>query len=190
MKFDYTQIEGWFSVADKDFVSEIIKHLHNETIIEIGCFKGRSTAVMMPIALKNNCQYFVIDNFAGGIDPLTEASKIQRKEGAKVMATFMANMKAIGINRSDYSLYKSDSIAASVYFPDNSIDMVFIDGDHAYESIKKDIETYWQKLKIGGILSGHDFQNKDVKRAIEEFTDSKGLTIKTGGNCFAIIKNG
>ncbi len=36
-------------------------------------------------------------------------------------------------------------------------DLVFIDADHHYESVKEDIETWYPVVKKGGILCGHDF---------------------------------
>lgn len=35
-------------------------------------------------------------------------------------------------------------------------DAVFIDGNHSYEYVKKDLENYWPKVKIGGIVALHD----------------------------------
>jgi len=102
------------------------------------------------------------------------------------MAQFMGNMKDIGIHRSDYALYKSNSVEASVYLPNESIDFCFIDADHAYESVKLDLETWWKKIKVNGILGGHDYNNPDVRRALDEFIKDKNLGVKTGGNCFAI----
>ena len=55
---------------------------------------------------------------------------------------------------------------ASKRFKDASIDIVYIDGDHRYEAVKKDIELWMPKLKDDGILSGHDFAYQSVLRAI------------------------
>ena len=35
-------------------------------------------------------------------------------------------------------------------------DAVFIDGNHSYEYVKKDLENYWSKVKPGGIIALHD----------------------------------
>tara|TARA_A100001515_G_scaffold144987_1_gene151167 strand:+ start:2178 stop:2837 length:660 start_codon:yes stop_codon:yes gene_type:complete len=35
-------------------------------------------------------------------------------------------------------------------------DAVFIDGNHSYEYVKKDLENYWHKVKDGGIIALHD----------------------------------
>lgn len=49
-------------------------------------------------------------------------------------------------------------------------DFIYIDGNHNYEYVKKDIELYFKKVKKGGILAGHDIEEKGVFRAVSEFT--------------------
>jgi len=53
---------------------------------------------------------------------------------------------------------------------DNSLDFVFIDADHSYESVKKDIIAWVPKLKPGGLLSGHDIHLEGVLKAVKELT--------------------
>ena len=50
------------------------------------------------------------------------------------------------------------------------LDFVFIDAQHDYDSVKKDIEIWTPKLKPGGLLSGHDYQPnfKGVIQAVDE----------------------
>lgn len=42
-------------------------------------------------------------------------------------------------------------------FEDESLDFVYIDGNHAYNYVKQDIELWYPKVKKGGIISGHDY---------------------------------
>lgn len=53
----------------------------------------------------------------------------------------------------------------------NNVDFVYIDGNHRYEYVKRDIELYYPKVKAGGMLAGHDFKSGEagVQRAVEEF---------------------
>lgn len=51
---------------------------------------------------------------------------------------------------------------------DASLDLVFIDADHSYEWVKKDIAAYKPKLKPGGWLTGHDIDFPGVNRAVNE----------------------
>lgn len=41
--------------------------------------------------------------------------------------------------------------------PDNSLDFLYIDGNHQYEFVKKDIENYYPKIKKGGVIGGDDY---------------------------------
>ena len=49
-----------------------------------------------------------------------------------------------------------------------SLDLVFIDADHSYEWVKKDIAAYKPKLKSQGWLTGHDIDFPGVNRAVNE----------------------
>lgn len=71
---------------------------------------------------------------------------------------------------------KMTSAEASEKFEDASLDLVFIDADHSYAAVKRDIELWLPKVKPGGILAGHDYDNtekygdrfKGVDRAVKE----------------------
>lgn len=57
-------------------------------------------------------------------------------------------------------------------FEDESLDFVFIDGDHSYDGVKTDMEMWLQKVKKGGWIGGHDYDHPrlpGVKRAVDEF---------------------
>jgi len=57
---------------------------------------------------------------------------------------------------------------AHKHFDDESLDFVFIDADHSYESVKKDIFIWKRKIKENGLLMGHDMNWGDVSRAVGE----------------------
>lgn len=70
---------------------------------------------------------------------------------------------------------------------DRSLDFVFIDADHSYEGCRADIEGWLPKVKPGGWLGGHDYQNTDfegfgVTRAVDEFVAQSALQLETGQN--------
>ena len=39
---------------------------------------------------------------------------------------------------------------------EGQFDALFIDGNHSYEYVKKDLENYWEKVRHGGIVALHD----------------------------------
>lgn len=42
-------------------------------------------------------------------------------------------------------------------FQDGELDFVYIDGNHAYDWVKEDIELWWPKVREGGYVMGHDY---------------------------------
>jgi hypothetical protein len=60
-------------------------------------------------------------------------------------------------------------------FADNSLDFVYLDGNHTYDFVKQDLNAWYNKVKVGGILAGHDYPLKSVKQAVDEFCKDKKL---------------
>jgi hypothetical protein len=56
---------------------------------------------------------------------------------------------------------------------DESLDFVFIDGDHSFEAALKDFQNYYPKVKKGGIFGGHDIQLDSVRNALTYFLKEK-----------------
>ena len=49
------------------------------------------------------------------------------------------------------------SLEAAKVIADNSLDFVFIDGNHTFQYVTNDIAEWSRKVRKGGIVSGHDF---------------------------------
>jgi hypothetical protein len=58
----------------------------------------------------------------------------------------------------------------------SNLDFVYIDGNHDYEYIKKDLQFYYGKVRDSGLLGGHDFSNEwaGVTKAVTEFAVNTG----------------
>ncbi len=54
-------------------------------------------------------------------------------------------------------LIRKFSMEAVTDFADNSLDFVYIDADHHYQNVKNDITEWAKKVRIGGIVAGHDY---------------------------------
>lgn len=63
---------------------------------------------------------------------------------------------------------------------EGELDFVYIDGDHCYEAVKRDIEIFYEKVKSGGLISGHDFgmptRSNGVVQAVIEFCKPRGIS--------------
>lgn len=56
--------------------------------------------------------------------------------------------------------------------PDDSLIACYIDADHSYAGCLRDLEAIYSKVKVGGIISGHDYLNPvyGVNKAVADFT--------------------
>lgn len=70
------------------------------------------------------------------------------------------------------------------------LDFVYIDGNHSYEYVKRDIELYYSKVKKGGIIGGHDFtaDHLEVSKAVWEYAHKYDLILHGKESDWWIIK--
>ena len=84
------------------------------------------------------------------------------------------------------AIWRMTSAAAAAQIASGSLDFVYLDARHDYESVKRDLELWYDKIRPGGIFAGHDYLDGDlpqgvfgVKSAVDEFFGSKGLDVKS-----------
>jgi len=65
---------------------------------------------------------------------------------------------------------------ASSLFQDGSLDAVYLDGNHCYEAVMADLAAWSKKIKVGGLICGHDYADGSfpqgefgVKSAVAEY---------------------
>jgi len=66
------------------------------------------------------------------------------------------------------TLIKKPTSIACAMFEDDYFDLIFIDADHSYEGVKRDILDWKNKVRSGGMLCGHDFSWPGILKAITE----------------------
>jgi hypothetical protein len=75
-------------------------------------------------------------------------------------------------------MIRAFSTDASLQFEPNSIDFIFIDGDHSYEAVKADLHCWYDKVRPGGIIAGDDYNTwPGVPQAVNEFFRGLKLTV-------------
>ena len=138
-----------FNGKRKHFLKHLIETNGFQTMIEVGVDTGKSTFFLLDSI--PNLKIYAIDTSI----KLFYNDTIKEKYGDRLIPI------------QGYSYNVADQL------PDNFADIVFIDADHSYESVKKDILKYTPKLKERGLLTGHDIDypgvNKAVKELINEF---------------------
>jgi len=55
------------------------------------------------------------------------------------------------------------------------LDFIFIDGDHSYERCYEDLNLWYDKIRPGGLFSGHDFSLPGVNKALLQFRTERNI---------------
>ena len=69
-------------------------------------------------------------------------------------------------------IHKLDTSDASTLYPNETLDLVFIDADHSTDGVITDIQNWFPKIKKSGIICGHDIDWPSVKTAVNSIFDS------------------
>jgi predicted O-methyltransferase YrrM len=97
-------------------------------------------------------------------------------------------VKKLFKNNKQVVIHRQKSEETVKNFTKNYFDWVFVDGDHSYEYVKKDLELYYPKVKPGGIIAGDDywwspFEGFPIRKAVQEFINKFGaelISVKKG----------
>ena len=46
-------------------------------------------------------------------------------------------------------------------YDDEYFDYIYVDARHDFKGVWEDLVAYWPKLKVGGIMAGHDYVTND-----------------------------
>jgi len=74
------------------------------------------------------------------------------------------------------TVLRMGSLAAVEEFDDSSIDFIHIDQRHGHETIKSDIRAWWPKLRIGGTISGDNYEHPPLASGVDELVPERELS--------------
>jgi len=77
-------------------------------------------------------------------------------------------------------IVKADTHEASLNYENESIDFLFIDANHTYEGVMQDLVDWYPKVKKGGLVCGHDYQDapwSGLVKAVDEFLGKENFEI-------------
>ena len=140
---------------------------HRElTGVEIGCHRGESALIISSFPF---------------IKKLTCVDLLQYPE-------FEQRLKE-KINSNVVNFVQASSIEYADLIENNSVDFVYIDAEHDYDSVKQDLSVWFPKVKVGGFLAGHDYNKKqfpglvkavwDFQKDVSESWSDKPMFLKT-----------
>lgn len=138
----------------------------------------------------NNLKLYSIDPYIKYSDEDKMSDLVENEKGNQFYEFVSNRLKNKFGNRSIFIRGTSQELQEE---PDYFFDFVYIDGDHTYEGVNKDLINTFSKIKKDGILSGDDYGtfeniNFGVKKAVDEFCLKNNLKLNIDKSLWWTIK--
>ena len=173
------KIKGHLGLNEGFLLFKIARSLReNSVIVEIGSFKGKSTCFIAEGIGDKKMQFFCIDPWMDGL---------MQEKGDAIFNEFLQNTKRY---RNRFCILRKFSHEVIKEWPTHrKIDFLWVDGDHSYEGVKKDILDWIPLVKKSSFVCFHDYRDAPgVKKAVDELArDNKIRFVKIEG-CIYVSK--
>lgn len=175
-------IDGFLRREEAYLLYRIALTLPGEAVAaEIGSWMGRSSTAIA----------FALQERGGLLHTIDDHRGITGHEGAfpaeRVRGAFLQNVQAAGVAALiEHHPFSSDALAPAWR---TQLDFLFIDGDHRYAAVQRDIANYTPFVKKGGWIAFHDTGGAEVARAIKEWAATEQIGIAglcRAGTIFAL----
>lgn len=152
-----------------DFLAWISMMVKTEPIsVELGIFNGDFSQMILE-DLKPE-KLYLIDPFEVNEETYGDAMQITTAYSTYKEYNTVFNKFNLHIVCGQVVLSKKHSYDAVNDYPNNYFDFIYIDASHLYKDVKRDLNDWLPKLKLGGLMCGHDYVPMfGVIQAVDEF---------------------
>jgi hypothetical protein len=153
-------IPGWPTGGLLPFYAGLAHTCPDHTpLVEVGCWLGASV-IPLAKALKKlgrrGVLVYAVDTFDGGPSATPEMRQLVADRGGSLFEDFRANLVIHGVEDFVVPMQLSSLEAAQRFRPE-SVHCVTIDADHTEASVAADITAWLPRVRVGGVLAGHDY---------------------------------
>lgn len=164
VKATIEKVDGWLTESEiKYLYSLACRGPGQGALVEIGSWKGKSTIILASGSRAvGREKVYAIDHHKGGLD-----QDQLGYEGVNTEAEFRQNIKAAGIE--DHVIPMVMKSEEAVRGWEKPIRLLWIDGDHHYETVKNDFLLWEPYVITGGVIAFHDtYAWEGPRRVVEE----------------------
>jgi len=145
-------------------VRDMVEKLNIRSMVEVGVWEGRLSRFILA---EHHLTYYMVDPWR--VPP--EEARYRGVMGRQPQGAWDALYERVEAEfgpMPNVSIMRQLSVEAATMFPDDSVDLVFIDANHSYESVQEDIVAWIPKARY---ITGHDYglgEFKGVRKAVDE----------------------
>lgn len=136
-------------------------------VVEVGSFQGRSTFFLgAAVRASRNGHLYAIDHFKGNKGK-EHFYVVGSKDLSDLEGGFRRNIQRAGLSEV-VTLFNEPNHQAAAKIADQSVRLLFIDGDHTAQGVAKDLELFLPKLRKDAIIVFDDYDRVDFKGLVDE----------------------
>ena len=154
---------GLHTDRERKMLWQTAKHTKEGTIVEIGSFEGYSTILLAQAARKSGNKVISVDPHTGR---MCESDEDETPLVSDTWQRFSTNIHRAGVAETIQALKCYSEDAALTWR--KPVGLLFIDGSHHYEDVRKDLLLWRPHLMPGAIVIFHDIWTSGVRRVIAE----------------------
>lgn len=187
MEHIYQNIKGYMKDSNTKLFDKVIETVDDDfTWVELGSWTGKSAAycVVELINSKKKFNFYAVDTWKGA----EEHQDLEIVKQDQLYDTYLKNISPV---QKYITNCREFSFDAANKFKDESVDFCYVDADHSYDGVMKDLQAWYPKIKTGCIFGGDDYTKgfPGVQHAVQEFFVDKKLKVTKLGRCWYVIKS-
>jgi hypothetical protein len=174
---DDSQIQNKISLMAMNR-NQLIRNLNLTGIgIEIGVQTGEFSKIILD---NSNLHLILLDSWRYFDSGYNEGGNTSNRSHINNMVQTHNNLFTNYEGR--YTIIRELSQVAHQFFKDEMFDFIYLDSNHSHTHVMDELQNWWPKLKLGAVISGHDYVDRGesfgVKSAVDLFFSRLGLEVE------------
>ncbi|MBX7066472.1 MAG: class I SAM-dependent methyltransferase [Parachlamydiales bacterium] len=175
--------QGWYD--NRRSMKKILQNENVRTVVEVGCWLGKSTRHIAQTLPKDG-KVYAVDHWLGSLEH-QEGANSHRDVLPKLYQQFLSNIIHAKLTHKIIPV-RMASVEAEKFLKDLKPDLIYIDASHEMEAVYQDLTIWYPHVKGQGILCGDDFAWPGVRDAVEKFAAENHLQIESKGSFWRYIE--
>lgn len=136
--------------------TQVMRAMEVERVAEVGVWRGEFTQAVLDEKLESLQEYVLADPWRH-LKNWNMPFNVEKERFDKIYASTMQKVHELDLRRV-VRVLRGTSLEVQANVTTESLDFVYIDGDHTITGITIDMLAWYRKVRPGGVLAGDDFR--------------------------------